>query len=183
MNEKTGHPTGDWFQTWTGQKLYITAPNPAGIVIEDIAHALARQCRYNGHVNVLHYSVAQHSILVASIVPKELRLAGLLHDAAEAYLGDCIRPLKSQLPYYQVLELLWERAISQAFGLEYHLTDPEVKRADEVLLATERRDLWQPETRSLEWPYLEKPMVTKIKPWNVGFSELTFLSRFREYSQ
>ena len=70
--------------------------------IEDIAHSLALVCRYGGHA-AWRYSVAQHSIHVSSLCPPELRLAGLLHDANEAYLGDIIQPNKAAWPEHNKL--------------------------------------------------------------------------------
>ena len=69
--------------TRSGRRLYLHNPNPSQILIDDIAHGLAHQCRFNGQTNQF-YSVAQHSVMVSSILPLELKLAGLLHDAAEA---------------------------------------------------------------------------------------------------
>ncbi len=181
MRKETGGPKDDWFQTWSGKELYISDPDPKKICIEDIAHALARQCRYNGHVDVAHYSVAQHSVLVSNIVPPELALVGLLHDAAEAYLGDCIRPLKNRLSEYRALEHLWEMAIRERFLLSLAPSDCRlIKEADLVLLATERRDLWRPETKSHRWKHKQKPMDDKIIPWTAGISESVFLGTFEK---
>lgn len=84
-----------WIQTYTGKKMFPLAPKREDICIEDIAHALSMKCRFNGHCN-LFYSIAQHSLIVASLVKPELRLAALLHDAAEAYLPDFCRPIKGE---------------------------------------------------------------------------------------
>jgi len=83
--------------TKSGRRVALLNPSPSQIVIGDIAHGLAHQCRFNGQTSKF-YSVAQHSVLVASILPRELRLAGLLHDASETYLGDVVQPLKELLP-------------------------------------------------------------------------------------
>jgi len=56
--------TGDWMHTYTGMKFYPMEPNPSDICIEDIAHALSMQCRYNGHT-LQFYSVAQHCVLMS----------------------------------------------------------------------------------------------------------------------
>lgn len=45
MNERKG----DWFLTYTGIHFYPMDPRPEEVCIEDIAHALALQCRFNGH--------------------------------------------------------------------------------------------------------------------------------------
>ena len=75
--------------TFSGRDYLPTQMVPADVRIEDVAHALSLICRFGGHTEV-HYSVAQHSLLVARILeergaPVEAQLAGLLHDAHEAY--------------------------------------------------------------------------------------------------
>jgi hypothetical protein len=96
-------------------------PDPGKIHVEDVAHALAMTCRYAGHCRNF-YSVAEHSLKVeiigqVSCVIKKQLLAFLLHDAAEAYLGDVTSPLKSLLPRYRELEKRWEAAVRERFGL------------------------------------------------------------------
>lgn len=85
----------NWIMTHTGKKFKPFNPRTEDIDIEDIAHALSNICRFNGHVNQF-YSVAEHSVLVSVLCPEELKLKGLLHDAAEAYLGDVPSPLKTE---------------------------------------------------------------------------------------
>ncbi len=92
-----------WVLTSTGTSFVFNVDNPElinpwDINIKDIAHALSRICRYNGHTKH-HYSVAEHSVRVCSILtdrhlePMVVR-AGLMHDATEAYIGDMPGPLK-----------------------------------------------------------------------------------------
>lgn len=99
-----------WFESSTGKEVYPKHPDYSVICIEDIAHALANTCRFGGHCKEF-YSVAQHSVLVAGLVPPRLALDGLMHDAAEAYLGDVVRPLKEHLEDYRELEYRWMAAI------------------------------------------------------------------------
>ncbi|QDP54860.1 MAG: hypothetical protein Unbinned3891contig1000_58 [Prokaryotic dsDNA virus sp.] len=85
--------------THTGKQFDLQDPNPALVDIEDIAWALSNLCRFVGHTPTF-YSVAEHSALVASVLLEKTRdpvwaMAGLLHDAHEAYMGDIPQPLKN----------------------------------------------------------------------------------------
>lgn len=63
-----------------------------------------------------------------------------MHDATEAFIGDMVRPLKYEIPQYrQIEENLW-RVISLCYDLPFVL-HPDIKKADDVALMTERRDL------------------------------------------
>jgi 5'-deoxynucleotidase YfbR-like HD superfamily hydrolase len=82
-----------WIQTYQGGCFEPFNPHPDQIHIRDIAHALALTCRFTGHC-LDFYSVAQHSVMVSQIVSHKHALAGLLHDASEAYLTDVASPIK-----------------------------------------------------------------------------------------
>jgi hypothetical protein len=79
--------------TYTGKLINPMDPDPKAICIEDIAHALSNICRWTGHSRWF-YSVAQHSVHVASYVTAKNKLWALLHDATEAYLCDIATPVK-----------------------------------------------------------------------------------------
>lgn len=126
-----------WIQTFTGKKFWPLEPDPADVDIHDIAHALSNLCRYTGHSSQF-YSVAEHSILVGS----KTGLHGLMHDAAEAYLGDWSRPLK-QTPLYapfREIEDRVQKAIYTGLGLDEPTPDEHklIKYADDSVLATEK---------------------------------------------
>ena len=87
-----------WILTNGALPFDLLNPRAEYVLTTDLAHALSLVCRFNGHC-AHHYSVAQHSLLVAYIIEKEggtreEQLAGLLHDGTEAYISDLTRPLK-----------------------------------------------------------------------------------------
>lgn len=94
-----GHPwpprKGDWRGTFTGGKFWPLDPRIEDVRFEDIAHHLALANRYGGATRT-SYSVAEHSVIVSLYVPPEFAREALMHDAAEAYIGDMVRPLKHQ---------------------------------------------------------------------------------------
>lgn len=170
-----------WILTATGRSFDLLCPGEGDIAIEDIAHALSMLCRFNGHTWT-HYSVAQHCVHVSEIVEDEHALVGLLHDAAEAYVGDMSSPLKAMLTEYQALELVVLGAVFRTFGLPLALPAA-VRHADLVLLASERRDLLPKGGGA--WSILDgiEPLPWPIQPWSPEVARRAFLQRFAELRQ
>ena len=119
---------------------YFDFENPKGsaITIHDIANALSHICRFTGHCHTF-YSVAEHSVHCSNLVPEKDAYAALMHDAAEAVMGDVSRPLKSLLPDYKRIEKRVEEAILAKFGLPAQLP-ASVKEADMKMLRIEQRE-------------------------------------------
>ena len=168
--------TTDYVSTFSGNRFYPLRPHIDQVAIEDIAHGLAYQCRFNGQTKTF-YSIAQHSLIVASLVPPPLRLAALLHDAAEAYLGDMVKPLKVLLPEFAALEDKVTAIIAATYGIDFSDYAP-IKRADLVALATEKRDLMPHSTE--RWAYLDgiAPLPGIIVAMDPGEAKQCFLQRF-----
>ena len=165
---------GDWMRTRSGGRFYPADPRPEEVKILDIASGLAKECRYGGQLPEM-YSVAEHSILVASVLPPELKLQGLLHDAPEAWLRDMVRPAKTLLPQYYELEGKVWRAVAIAFGLPSEL-DPLVKQADNDVLLAEKLQLFAEDTS--EWAIKGKPADVFLHCWDHKVAEAEFLRYF-----
>lgn len=88
-------------ETASGRYVDLLKPDPATIVLGDIAHHLAQTNRFAGAC-ARPLSVAEHALLVADRLRTRGHdaatvLLGLHHDDAEAYTQDITRPLKLAL--------------------------------------------------------------------------------------
>lgn len=125
--------------TYTGRQFRPMAPDPSEIDIEDIAHGLAFQSRFNGQTRHF-FSIAQHNLAVAKLVPKRVRLAALLDNASAAYLGNLADPLNFLFP--EISEM--EKIVMAAIALKFSVTgfnDRAIQRANIVVREREARDL------------------------------------------
>lgn len=176
-----------FIETYTGKKYFFASPTPDSIDIKDIAHALSRICRFTGHVNSF-YSVASHSLLVASLVPPEIKLQALLHDATEAYVGDVSSPLKQLLgDVYGDLESLARLAICRHFNIDFQPPGI-VKLADTHALYLEARHHF--DRRPDDMPeYWNKFKISQFRDVRPGFDldmervEHIFLDAVERYSK
>lgn len=155
-----------------GRPFYPMNPRVEDIHIEDIAHSLAQINRFNGHAN-FPVSVAQHSLLVCDLVLSEFKLEALMHDAAEAYVGDIVTPMKHELIDVQS----WEHNINCVIKKRFKLSDHgfvHIKLADERALEIEMREATDrlsstPQSKSFEFREMH---------WRDA--KEAFLERFRE---
>jgi len=140
---------GDWMQTQSGRRFYPLDPKVDEVDLLDIAHALSMLCRYNGHVDRF-YSVAEHSVILADYFADrgemELALWALIHDAAEAYIGDMIRPLKRSfhMVQFRIIEDRVLSVIAERVGLQFDMANglpQEVRDADYRILFDEKAQL------------------------------------------
>lgn len=183
-----------WIQTFTGRRFDPLNPKSNDIDILDIAHALANQNRFAGHTKPHGYSIAQHSVLVATVLAgpvryhsfiacpeRRLGLRGLLHDATEAYISDIPRPVKhsQQFDFYRNVEDGIEKAIEEKFELPHWGTEY-IKRADQLVLVAESEDLMSPLDPT--WKFQTANGYTRwfpeIRVWSAGESELRFLQYY-----
>lgn len=145
-------------QTFTGLKFNPFEPDINLILIEDIAHSLSLQCRYNGHCNRF-YSIAEHSLLLSNAISINYAIDALLHDSAEAYLSDIIKPIKELIPEYEIAEDNLYRVIAKKFNLLYPIPK-EVQIYDHRILVNEKEHLMKD---TFDWGISNTPKLDKIK--------------------
>lgn len=181
-----------WIVTYTGRFFFPLKPSVKDICIEDIAHSLSNLCRFNGHT-CMFYSVAEHSIHVSELLPDNLTFLGLMHDAAEAYIGDWTSPVKELFPEVKKCEnrifekiaekynLTEQPCPGEKYGLTYQIPAL-VKSADLVMRAIEARDQMVnfPSTAA-EKEELAKFDIILTDPMKPEEAEARFLELFAEY--
>lgn len=171
-----------WIGTFSGRRFHLLDPQPSEIDIFDIAHALSQQCRYTGHTR-FHYSIAQHSCYVAQLVPKEMALAALLHDASEAYLSDLSRPVKRYTPIgevYREVENRIQGVINKVFSTG-DTEHPLIKLADRQLMWAEILQLMPGQQDFSEKWGTPDPANVGIQEFTPKDAETDFLRDFELY--
>lgn len=197
MNNEDAYKDNVWIATQNGK---FELDNPT-FDIRDIAHALARCCRFNGHINGF-WSVADHSILVADIMlltGQGNPLEGLLHDATEAYLSDVPAPFKTRLPDWQGIDKKLELEFRKKFRLpekkspecgkadwyalfiEAHVLHPQKGEgfADPLNLREEALELYE---RSDGWKLWDPKMALTFRG-NFTSIETEFIQSYKEYAE
>lgn len=176
-------PSNDlsYMRTVSKKDLVIRDPDINNIDIEDIAHGLSLHCRYGGQIPK-HYSVAQHSVLVSELCDPKDAFWGLMHDAAEAYIGDIISPVKRMLKDFSKVENYFMSVICEKYKMKREMP-PSVKVADMNAYLLEEHDL----RGNNYWPGGIVPpwvkRVERLQYWSAGFAERAFLSRFMELTK
>lgn len=173
-------------QTINKARINLINPDRAVINIYDIAESLAKQCRFLGQCEGF-YSVARHSVILSKIVPTELALRALLHDAHEAYMGDITSPIKALIrEETDILERLAKRLDSAIFS-RFNVTTIDydtVHDYDRRLLAYEyielmgdfeTTDLFRQGVRPLPYPIQSSNWTST---WSID--RRLFLMRFQE---
>jgi len=168
-------------ETYTGHWLNPFKLDKQQVDIIDIAHALSLVCRFSGQCREF-YSVAEHSIAVAKLVPKSLRLTALLHDAHEAYFGDTATPHK--FPKLIAIENAAQEVIEEVFGVSYSYDDMHlVKQADENMKVTEAFYLMKSKGLSDGWKPVRGVVIPSMQPICMTPTEAegSFLLHYHSY--
>lgn len=120
--------------SYSGAEVY--PGKPFYLPLYDIGWSLARSGRFGNHTEVW-YSVLPHTYTVAELVRPEYRVHALLHDAAEAIIGDRVKTWKDEAT--EALELEAITQIYEGLGLEWNPREwgEEVLAADLTARAAE----------------------------------------------
>lgn len=146
MNDQSIDETFLW--NLKGGMIHPLSPNEEEVDMQDIAVAMSNTCRYNGLVSSF-YSVAQHSVIMSywaedlhEETNPDIARAALLHDAAEAWIGDIPSPLKRLCPMISKIEEKIAHMLFEIHGLDPALFDcEEIKELDWIMYQTEMRDV------------------------------------------
>ncbi len=120
---------------YSGRRFYYASVHKKDFAMIDIAHHLARMGRWLGAMNVEHYSVAEHSWLMADYVYNYegglvshdphgralLSFAALMHDSEEFVTGDFPSPLKVLIPELSLYGDYLRHMIFDVFDIPYNM--------------------------------------------------------------
>lgn len=168
--------------TYTGRKVNPLDLKHEDICIEDIAHHLACINRFNGAAKY-PISVAQHSVWVARL-SGPFGMEGLLHDAAEAYLGDITKWLKEtpEMKAYRKAEHRAQIAICHAFAIPANPPDV-VLWADQLTVRFEHEVAFGRPQTVKGYERLTRPERNNLKEWRLWTwqeAEMSFLVAFAD---
>jgi len=169
-------------------------PKASAIHLDDIIYGLSYKFRYGGQIGPI--TVAEHSVLVSQIIdilwPESgVALAGLLHDACEAYTHDIQAPVRKFIKVVMKngdiitwgdLERRINLAVSKALsdGTDFY-TYPEVQAADVIALALEKAAM--PSITNDNWGIPTIPEAVahlKVQFLPSDIAALAFIARFNE---
>lgn len=166
-----------------GHYVDLVNPDPDSIEVRSIAAALSKVCRFGGHCPQF-YSVAEHCIHATALACSEgytgdALVAVFLHDAAEAYIGDMVKPLKLAMSQYGEAERRIEAAIQSAFGVDFAKWMDVIKRFDRAMLKAEKVTMWPEDTEKWAGFSEIEDRVVKFQFWEPSQAEIQFLAMAR----
>lgn len=171
------HAKGPTIMLASGRRFDLLNPLSSEFDIEDIAHGLANVCRYAGQCRAF-YSVAEHSLLVSETVNR-YAFEALLHDSAEAFIGDITRPLKKLLPDYREIEGRIEKAVAERFSLDF-AAKATIKEADLRVLAAEQEQVMAPGCADWAREAGIAPASVTVRSLPPSDAKAAFLRRYEE---
>lgn len=154
-------------QTYSGRFVDPFNPDPESIRLCDMVQSMAYSNRFTGHTR-RPVSTLRHSLLVASLVPPDFRLAGLTHDCQESYVNDLPSPIKRHpdMRLYREAEDSIGSVVAGLFGVDYPM-HPIVKEADQLAVVAEATYYFHGVKSWKAWPHLQQldPTPALRSPW------------------
>ena len=181
---------GMWMQTSLGGRFWPDDPRGEEVFISDIANGLAGDWRYAGQGRLdRYYSVAEHCVHVSDYLWKthksasaHLALAGLLHDASEAYINDLNRATKNAVGEgYKRLERNINSIVWRKYQVAGVFEDPAwralIKEADCRIVPLEKAAMIR---HPRDWAYddFEPMQGVTIECWEPQLAKMAFLNRY-----
>lgn len=157
----------------SGVMIDLVNPEPDKLSLADLAYHTAGINRWTGGSR---FTVAQHNVIVYRLSNDPW---GLLHDCAEAIVGDVSHFLKRLLgDSYRQIEAGWSGAVSLRFGVPIR----DVKLADQLAAQLEANYTWPVERPCIydeHMPALAE-LYQPIQPWSAEVAEAVWLSEARK---
>jgi hypothetical protein len=165
------------------REINVLTPDSFIPDIADVFRALPKINRFNGHTTVT-YSVARHSIAcvnasieIYKVKDATLLLSVLLHDAAEAFIGDIVRPIKQQFnpTLYQLEDEILTKILESIGFIEEDMCQceafsPTMFELDTRMAATEADVL----TKNKVLPDVERLDTKFVSPYDWTTDEYVF---------
>ena len=171
---------GPCIKTCKGIIFNLIKSGPEAVTLQDIAIPLSRIQRWGGQYAawVPEYSVAAHSLNCVRLgrylgFSRPALLAILLHDAAEAYVGDLVKPLKTLCESYSVVEDRIQGVIADAAGCDFEKYAEDIRVVDNALLVLEKNTIIN---GGQDWVYTFEDQALRVIPRKF---ELLFYPRQR----
>ena len=171
----------------SGSHWFFDHPETSQFTLEDIAHNIAKEPRFNGaNDGFIAYSVAQHEVNASLIAAPGFELEALHHDDAEGFYKDITTWLKGLIPDYRAQLKRGELVIARHFGLPEE-ESPEVKKADLRMLKMEKLTLFSNHNDNEGFFHLDgidvEPWmwdVVDLNPWPTEVAYNRWLARHKE---
>jgi hypothetical protein len=175
----------------SGNHWYYDRPEENIFTVQDIAHNLCKEPRYNGSTDgFLPYTVGQHAVNVSYLLDSQYAFEGLHHDDAEAFYKDMTTHLKRRLPDYKRELKIGEDVIARYHGLPLEMSDA-VKAADLEILKVEKLALFSGYEEDEGFEHLASintevaealiaEGIIDLEPWHPRYTYGRYLQRHEE---
>jgi uncharacterized protein len=167
----------------SGLYFDLADPKPDQFAFSDIAGALSKICRFGGQIADF-YSVAEHCFHCCEVARQDgqcldTQIAVLMHDAAEAFCGDVVKPLKVMLDEFAEVERRVEAAIAEKFLIDFDRESAYIREVDQAMLIAERNALFRADGVVWTGEETARPLAVAVKTRAPHEAESKFTSLAR----